>query len=88
MVAVEGLAVRKRLKKFIDDMYAARSDASHGRSAEPTEADLTNLTWVVGTVIQALIGRKAGLRGKGALAEWLEDERLRGRVDYMQQLGS
>jgi len=78
LIVARGYHNRLGVKKFIGELYGARSGISHGGDKAVAESDVLELRWIVSTLIATLIRWKDGLRTRDRLLDWLERARLAG----------
>jgi hypothetical protein len=67
---------RKRIKKFIKDLYKKRSGISHGGHIEILEMDFLQLRDLCGELLNQMIKRKNEFNSQKMLLEWIENQKL------------
>jgi transcriptional regulator with XRE-family HTH domain len=80
LIVARGYENRRGVKKFIGELYGARSGISHGGKKAVAESDVLELRWIVSTLITTLVRWKNGVRTRDELLEWLERARLSGEA--------
>lgn len=63
---------REGVRKFVRDLYRARSGVSHGGAKTVTEADVKELRWIAAELITTLVRRRDRVRTKDELLAWLD----------------